>query len=322
MATTILSPTPVFKAFDNNGIPLFNGQLFTYQAGTTTPLVTYTDSTGSTPNANPVVLNSRGEGNVWIPPNTAYKFVLEDSSGNTIWTVDNIIISQLLTLYGGVDTGSANAYVVNFTANFQSLADGIIVYFLPSNSNTAGSTLNVNGSGALPFLNSDGSAFIANQIVASQLVGALYRGGNWYLISFYSIAPVIPGATILSATAVVKDSGGTSQAIGFLGTPINTQNGAYSLVLSDSGKGVYLSGSSGVTWTIPANASVAFPIGTMITLINDASASVNITLNITTDTMVWVPTGATGSRTIARFGRATLQKVTATRWWVSGIGIT
>lgn len=319
---TILAPYLVQKFYGNNGVPLFNGQLYSYQAGTTTLLSTYTDSTGGTANANPTILNARGEANIWIPPNTSYKFVLEDSAGNTIWTVDNVIVSQLLTLYGGTDTGTANAYIVTFTANFTSLTDGIVVYFSPSNSNTGGSTLNVNSTGVKPFVNADGSALIANQIISAQIVGAIYKGGSWYLFSVYPIAPVLPGKTVLSSTAVVTDAGGGQQAIGFLGTPINTQNTNYTLVLGDAGKSIYLSGSIGITYTIPANLTVAFPVGTMITLINDASAAVNITAQITTDTLVWVPTGATGTRTIARYGRAVLQKVTSTRWWISGFGIT
>src|SRR5271169_231216 len=123
--TTVLVPTPVQRFCDNNGNALFNGQLFTYAAGTTTPAATYTDSTGATPNANPIVLNSRGECNCWIPPNTSYKFVLQDSFGNTIWTVDQITNAQLITLYGGVDTGAVNAYVLNFAAPYSSLANGI-----------------------------------------------------------------------------------------------------------------------------------------------------------------------------------------------------
>lgn len=86
----LLAPDPMFRAYDNNNNPLAGGQLYTYQAGTTTPAATYTDSTGNTPNSNPVVLNARGEAPVWLSPTQAYKVVLKDSNGNTIWTVDQV----------------------------------------------------------------------------------------------------------------------------------------------------------------------------------------------------------------------------------------
>jgi hypothetical protein len=94
---TQLAPFPVFRAWDNNGNPLASGQLYTYAAGTSTPLATYTDNTAGTPNTNPVILNARGEANVWLTPGQYYKFVLQDSLGNTIWTVDQIS-APLLTV--------------------------------------------------------------------------------------------------------------------------------------------------------------------------------------------------------------------------------
>lgn len=88
-----LSPTPVFHADDNNGIPLQGGLLYSYAAGTSTPQVTYTDSTQGTANTNPVVLNARGEASVWLDPTLTYKLLLTDKAGNTIpgYPVDNII---------------------------------------------------------------------------------------------------------------------------------------------------------------------------------------------------------------------------------------
>lgn len=88
--TALLPPFPKFYAEDSNGAPLAGGLLYTYAAGTTTPLATYTDSTGSVANTNPVVLNSSGLADVWLTAGTAYKFVLENSLGQVLWTVDNI----------------------------------------------------------------------------------------------------------------------------------------------------------------------------------------------------------------------------------------
>ena len=89
MATTSLSPTPKLQFFDLNGAPLSGGLLYTYAAGTTTPLASYTDSTGLIANTNPIVLDSRGEANVWLGA-AIYKFALYTSVGVLIWTVDNI----------------------------------------------------------------------------------------------------------------------------------------------------------------------------------------------------------------------------------------
>jgi hypothetical protein len=84
-----LSPTPKMQFFDANGVPLVGGKLYTYAAGTTTPLATYTDSTGQTANANPVIADSRGEMSVWLG-GLFYKFVLKSATDTTIWTVDGI----------------------------------------------------------------------------------------------------------------------------------------------------------------------------------------------------------------------------------------
>lgn len=91
MAAQIL-PTPIFRGEDNNGKALAGGLLYTYGAGTTNPLATYTDSTGLTPNTNPIALNSRGEAQVWLALGQSYKLLLTDSSGNTIpgWPVDQV----------------------------------------------------------------------------------------------------------------------------------------------------------------------------------------------------------------------------------------
>lgn len=82
---------PMVKArfFDSNGDPLAGGLVYTYVAGTTTPLATYSDQE-ITPNANPVVLDSNGEADIILAAASTYKIVLKDSAGSTQWTVDNV----------------------------------------------------------------------------------------------------------------------------------------------------------------------------------------------------------------------------------------
>lgn len=85
----VLTPQPIMQFTDAAGVPLSGGKLYTYSAGTTTPLATYTDSSGATPNTNPVILNSRGEAPVWLGA-AAYKFKLTDANDVELWTVDYI----------------------------------------------------------------------------------------------------------------------------------------------------------------------------------------------------------------------------------------
>lgn len=193
MTTAQLSPTAVQKFFDNNGLPLNGGQLFTYGAGTTTPIATYVDSTGTTANTNPIILNSRGECNLWMLSNVGYKLVLEDVLGNTIWSVDNIINAQLITLFGGTDSGAPNAYLLNFTWPYSAYANGELIYWVPSNTNTGPSTLNVNGLGVIPIVNINGTPLGAGQIVAGVMTQVIYYQGNFQLLSIGNLVGVTLG---------------------------------------------------------------------------------------------------------------------------------
>jgi hypothetical protein len=87
-----LTPTPKQQFFDANGKPLVAGKVYTYAGGTTTPIATYTDQTGATANANPIILDSRGMANIWLQPTVAYKFVIKDENDVTQYTTDNILV--------------------------------------------------------------------------------------------------------------------------------------------------------------------------------------------------------------------------------------
>jgi hypothetical protein len=79
--------------FDNNGVPLAGGLIYTYLAGTTTPAVTYTSITGLIAHANPIVLNAAGRvptGEIWLSDFVQYKFLLKDSLNVQIGSFDNI----------------------------------------------------------------------------------------------------------------------------------------------------------------------------------------------------------------------------------------
>lgn len=86
-----LAPFLKQRFFDANGNPLSGGKVHSYQAGTTTPQATYTDSTGVTPNANPVILDANGEAAIWLDVALSYKFVIKNSSDVDQFTTDGVI---------------------------------------------------------------------------------------------------------------------------------------------------------------------------------------------------------------------------------------
>ena len=89
----LLSPVGVGQQyFDNNGVPLAGGLIYTYQAGTSTPLATYTDNGGTVANANPIVLDSAGRVpyEIWMFTGYSYKFVIQSATATSIQTLDNL----------------------------------------------------------------------------------------------------------------------------------------------------------------------------------------------------------------------------------------
>lgn len=248
----LLSPIAKAKFFDNNGRPAVGYKVFSYAAGTSTKLATYPDSDTSSENPNPVILDFRGEANIWMPPNVAYKLVFASPSDTDpptapIWAIDKIVNSELVTLWGGVDTGIANAYVLDFTANFTAYEDGIVIYWIPSNTNTSASTINVNGLGPVPITNQDGSALYLGQLQANQVALIVYRSTGFTLV----------------ATALLP--------------LINVKTTNYDFALSDANN-IVNNTSDGVQplYRIRTNANVPFAIGTSIDVLSSGLGGVTI----------------------------------------------
>jgi hypothetical protein len=132
------------------------------------------------------------------------------------------------------------------------------------------------------------------------------------------------GTLSFSGTPTLNLSSSTADGtnpVGFLNIPQNAQTGSYTMVLADSGKHIYhASGAGAATYTIPANGSVAYAIGTAITFVNMSATSISIA--ITTDTMYLAKDGTTGTRTLAQYGSATALKLTSTTWLISGSALT
>jgi hypothetical protein len=110
-------------------------------------------------------------------------------------------------------------------------------------------------------------------------------------------------------------------ASGYLNIPQNAQTGSYTTVLGDSGRHIYhASGAGAATYTIAANSSVPYAIGTVISFVNLSSTSISIA--ITTDTLYLGNLGTTGTRTLAQYGVANALKVTSTAWIITGTALT
>ena len=113
---TIVNLTPPYQQFyDDNGNPLSGGLVYSYTAGTLTPLATYTDQGGGTPNANPVVLDSAGRADIWLNNASSYKFIVKTSTGTTIRTVDNITPFNTASGLSVLGSIAANTMVGNNT---------------------------------------------------------------------------------------------------------------------------------------------------------------------------------------------------------------
>lgn len=113
-----------------------------------------------------------------------------------------------------------------------------------------------------------------------------------------------------------------TDAVGFRNVPGNSQSAAYTAVLTDAGKSIDhpASDANARTFTIPSNASVAYPVGTCLSFSNMTSQVVTIAIN--TDTMYLAGAGTTGSRSLAQYGVATARKITSTAWIINGTGLT
>lgn len=115
-----------------------------------------------------------------------------------------------------------------------------------------------------------------------------------------------------------NDTVSANYAVGYREAPQVSKTANYQLVLADRGKSILMNGTS-LTLTIPANSAVAFPVGTVIIVVNVNSTALSI--GITTDTLTLANSTTTGTRTLAQNGLATCVKIGSTSWLISGAGL-
>lgn len=128
---------------------------------------------------------------------------------------------------------------------------------------------------------------------------------------------VIDDSRVLTNTTI-----DCSNEPGFRNVPTNSNSANYTCVLTDAGK-CLLHPSADVTsrtFTIPSNASVAYPLGTVLTFVNQNGAG-TMSISIDTDVMRLGGAGTTGTRTLLGNGLATAIKVGTTEWLITGTGL-
>ena len=248
----------IIPEFLVNGVPATGAQLFTYAAGTTTKLATYTDSTGLVAQTNPIVLNARGEpqntiGNsvgLWLTNSTAYKFVLapatdSDPPTSPIWTIDNITAGQLT---GNAYTASGtNAILLSPTSGTPTPTaytnQNIYVFTAPATT-TGPVTLEVGSLGYLPAYIS-GTQAGSGQIQAGETVIAVYNSllnsgaGGFALYVSVAQSTVLSGTDTgaVNAYAIAPSPVISAYTAGLIVSfaPANTNTGASTLNVNSLG---------------------------------------------------------------------------------------
>lgn len=271
-------------ALDSDGNPISGATWNFYATGTLTPRNVFADSAYVTSLGSQETADAAGRFvPIFLNDSTPTRAILKDAGGATILDLDPATVSSGAgSIVSSVDVDGA--------------ASGLVFTGGPV---TSSGTIDVDPTSALAVAYGGTGAQTASG--ARTNLSAAKSGANTDITSLEDGTTIAAGGTIAAAS------------IGFRGLPQLTKTASYTLALTDAGKHVSIT-TGGII--IPANASIAFPIGTIVTIYNNSGSTQ--TLSITTDTLRWAGTASTGSRTIAAYGLATVMKVDTAVWAASG----
>jgi hypothetical protein len=191
--------------FDSNGDPLAGGLLYTYNAGTTTPVSTYTSRSGAAFNTNPIVLNSSGRtpAEIWLEGGVLYKFVLKDSTFVQIGSYDNIpAVNDPTTTNNLITVAGTNALTGLAIPPLEGYTAGAQYTFIAQNNNTGAVTLDIDSLGVKAVTKFGTRALDAGDIIAGAITLVEYDGTRFQLINAASNTfNYIVEPTTISATA-------------------------------------------------------------------------------------------------------------------------
>lgn len=251
-------------------------------------------------------------------PDARFPATLPVASGANLTALNGSNISSGTVADARIDTALARlAGTTAFSAN-QTISKATAAFTLAStNAASAAIGLSTNGS-TRGFIGADGGGTtIGGPGAGASDLGIRVESG--------SLCITLDGSTTthlkLSSSGITTPNTSSSE-VGYKGIPQVTKSADYTLVLADANK-YLLMGANDKTFTIPANSSVAFPIGTTLTFESNTSSGHPTTIAITTDTMFLAGTeyATTGSRSLARGGIATALKRDSTSWIISGTGL-
>lgn len=182
-----LSPSPFLQFFNLDGSLASGGLLFTYISNTTTKANTFTDGSGAIPNTNPIVLDSYGSCNCWLPPGALFTYVLSPSTDsdpptNPIRTVNNVSAGgAIATVNYANDSGVANQAVAS-VSGISSLFQGLAITLSMAATNTSAATLNINGLGAKPIVLQTGAPLSGGELLLGGEYLLQYTGTVWQIL--------------------------------------------------------------------------------------------------------------------------------------------
>ena len=278
--------------FTNNGDPLSGGLLYTYSAGTTTPVSTYTSQSGVAFNTNPIVLDSAGRtpAEIWLDGGVLYKFVLKTSGFVEIGSYDNIpAVNDPTTANNLITVAGTNALTGLATPPLEGYTTGAQYSFIAQNTNSGAVTLDIDSLGVKAVTRSGAVALVAGDIIGGAMILVEYDGTRFQLLnpnSFTNLSVtgdlIVTGNTTISGNAIISGNATVSGTLGIA---------AYTETITSSG-------------TVGAAATLSIAAGTVLTATLTSATACTFTMPTATagkSFLLLLKQPASGTATTATF---------------------
>jgi hypothetical protein len=313
LANASLGTLPVGVAYGGTGITttpvngallIGNGTGYTSATLTAGSNITITNSSGA------ITIAAAGTSSTYT--RTSFTATSGQTTFSVTYTVGYLQVYLNGVLLNGTDYTATNGTSVVLATG---AASGDIVETVAYSIVSIGTSPNIAGGSAGEVVYQSGASATSFTAVGTSGQPLLSGGTSSPTWGTLSTSYGGTGSTTLTFPA------GTA-SIGYLNIPQNSQSAAYTTVAADAGTSIFhpSSDANARTFTIAANASVPYALGTVIQFINMSSS--NVTIAINSDTLTWAQGGGTGSRTLAQYGVANAIKIATTQWLITGTNLT